>query len=126
MSYSTVQLNYLNFSSAAVQLALFSFRIVKKNNGRAPLEYQRFLTVFNSLPAPPEPLPEPSELLANQKLTDGIFNEKRHGVPSLEELGVSSDSLGTCFYPGGETEALARMKKSLSNQVGANEIDNIR
>ena len=39
-------------------------------------------------------------------------------VPSLEELGHDVSSLGTVFYPGGETEALRRMEESIKKTVG--------
>ncbi len=45
-----------------------------------------------------------------------LMSDKSYDVPKLEELlgKDSSSSLGECLYPGGETEALARMDKYVS------------
>ena len=42
---------------------------------------------------------------------------KDYMVPSLEELGHDVSSLGTTFYPGGETEALRRMEENIKKTV---------
>lgn len=44
-------------------------------------------------------------------------HDEKYGVPTLEELGVNSSELNPCLYPGGETESLKRLEKSLQNEV---------
>lgn len=48
------------------------------------------------------------------------FSEKReekYGIPSLEELGLNTTSLGEELFPGGEQEALRRLDEHMTKTV---------
>ena len=91
-------------------------RIVKQNLGSAPITYQKFLSCFESMGKPVEPVPAPTSLPKTCRLNQEFFLEPEHSVPTLKDLGVDESQLGECLYPGGETSALTRLEKSLENK----------
>ncbi|XP_062995400.1 cryptochrome-1-like isoform X2 [Elgaria multicarinata webbii] len=85
-------------------------RIIIENNGRAPLTYTRLQTLLTSLGPPKKPVPAPS--LENLKDCNTPVKEDHgmeYGIPSFEELGQDPTKAGPHLYPGGESEALARL-----------------
>lgn len=93
--------------------------IIRLNGGKAPQQYQRFLTIVNGLKGEPGPaVPVPKSLLPRtQPPADSREQSDAHcyDCPTLKELKVDLLLLGPNLYPGGETEALARMQRSLAN-----------
>lgn len=75
---------------------------------------QKWISVAESLPAPPRPLEAPASI---PKEALAPLEEGKHLLFDLREQGVDPDSLAPCLYPGGETEALARMEKHLARKV---------
>lgn len=89
--------------------------IIQKNVGKAPTQYQRFLSIAEGLKAP-EPIASPSRLPDHSKpLNDDHENRNIacYDCPTLAELHVDMKLLGPNLYPGGETEGLKRMEKYL-------------
>lgn len=89
--------------------------ILKKNGGAPPLTYQKFLSVASSL-KPGSPVADPQKVLSfctPPKDKMEIKESTVYDVPSLDELGVDKQSLGTYKFPGGETEALSRMEMNI-------------
>ena len=81
--------------------------VIALNHGRPPVSYQSFLSLAGQMP-PPQHFDEPATISCNlSEFSDGEF-----GVPTLEEMGyppLPSPSY-VSKYPGGETEALKRMR----------------
>lgn len=90
--------------------------MVSANLGKAPLTYQKFLSIIESVGSPPKPKNAPLDLPQNCILKSLKIKETEYCVPSLTDLGIIND-LGPCIYPGGETEALNRLEKCLKNKV---------
>ncbi|CAL8370054.1 unnamed protein product [Lota lota] len=93
-------------------------RIIELNGGQPPLTYKRFQTLISRLP-PPEP---PGESLTGGAMGLCVtpladHHADMHGVPSLEELGFDTEGLPTAVWPGGETEALARIERHLERKA---------
>ncbi|XP_064600312.1 cryptochrome-1-like [Liolophura sinensis] len=89
-------------------------KVVSKNNGKVPLTYQGFQVLLNKLGPPPATVTSlNTQLLKGCKCSSVPEDGKVYEVPSLEELGVTCEY--PALYPGGETEALARMERNLSN-----------
>lgn len=44
-------------------------------------------------------------------------HEEEFGIPSLEDLGLDTSSLGPDVFPGGETEALRRLDEHMQRTV---------
>lgn len=90
--------------------------VLKINGGSPPLTYQKFLSVVNSMPKPTTPVDSPNEIPSScvpDKDKLEISNNKCYDVPSIEELGIEKNKLGSLTFPGGETEALKRMEMNL-------------
>ena len=73
-----------------------------------PLTYQKMCSLAAKLGPPPAAEPAPESLPPPGK------PEGEYSVPDLRELGVNPATLGEELYPGGETEGLARMERSLA------------
>jgi len=92
-------------------------RLLKKNGGNAPKTYQKFLDVMGKAGPVPESLPTIEKIAESSKASkDPLASDKKYDTPSLEELKIKQDELGANLYPGGETEALARMKRFLARK----------
>ena len=44
-------------------------------------------------------------------------HDENYGIPTLEELGQDSSTLGPDLYPGGEQEALRRLDEYIQRTV---------
>lgn len=92
--------------------------ILQNNLGKAPMQYQRFITLTESI-RDPEPISPPKPLNATSKpVLDDLesVDISCYDIPSLTELKVDSYLLGANLYPGGETEALKRMGNILKDK----------
>lgn len=91
------------------------YAILAKNLGKPPMQYNRFLTLAEHFKVP-EPVAAPKTLSNTSKPPKDhkeLENERCYNCPTLAELKVDIDALGANLFPGGETEALDRMKQSL-------------
>lgn len=95
-------------------LKFYFYRIVKANGGSPPLTYQKFNSILVKIGAPEAAVAAPQQIPAQCKTS---VSEDLYRVPALEELAVDLTGLGEEKYPGGETEALARMEKYMNKQV---------
>ena len=89
-------------------------KIVKANKGVTPTTYQKFTTIVSGLGAPPKPVEAltKSNFPADCKIQEkSVLSDATYNVPNLKELGVDESKLFPCKFPGGEKEALKRMKK---------------
>ena len=93
-------------------------RIIKHNNGTAPLTYKKFLAIVRSLGNPEHPCTTLDvHLLAGCSTPVSEDHEEKFGVPSLNELGLDVSKLSTEIWHGGETEALKRLDRHLERKV---------
>ncbi|XP_037072142.1 LOW QUALITY PROTEIN: cryptochrome-2-like [Pollicipes pollicipes] len=83
-------------------------RVCAANGGRAPLTYQKMVSLAGQLGAPPAAEPAPASLPAPGKCPG------EHAPPTLHELGVDAERVPAELYPGGETEGLARLERHLA------------
>lgn len=93
--------------------------VIRKNNGKPPLTYQKFLAVADGLGKIKEALPVPErvpDFCKPSPDSQEILNQSCYEPPSLAELGVDVSELGENLYPGGESEALSRLNKILQNK----------
>ncbi|XP_061600844.1 cryptochrome circadian regulator 5 [Cololabis saira] len=89
-------------------------RIIEENNGKPPLTYNRFQVVLKALGQPKKPIPAPTmEDMRDVKTPCSGKDEEQYGIPSLEELGLDTTSLGEEMFPGGEQEALERLDEHM-------------
>lgn len=89
-------------------------QVVRKNLGKPPLTYQRFLSVAESLGKISAPISLPKAVATfSIPLADNLEskNPMCYDPPTLQELGVKDEELGENKFPGGETEALKRLEK---------------
>lgn len=92
--------------------------ILKKNSGRPPLTYQKYISLTTTLkiPEPVEvPVMVPSTCFPKPDVDEQSL-PNCYDPPSLEELGVKLEDLGICKFPGGETEALRRLKEHMERK----------
>ncbi|XP_050077460.1 cryptochrome-1 [Anopheles maculipalpis] len=94
--------------------------IVKKNAGKPPLTYQRYATLASACKIPPA-LPAPQKLPAKCTAPASDNEERKNSAcydpPTTKELGVDENTLSSCKFPGGETEALRRMEEVLGRKA---------
>ena len=83
-------------------------RVLAANTGKPPLTYQKMVSLAAKLGPPPAAEPAPQSLPEPGR-PDGEFS-----VPTLPELGLDPATLEPELYPGGETEGLARLERSLA------------
>ncbi|XP_055837387.1 cryptochrome-2 [Episyrphus balteatus] len=91
--------------------------VLRRNMGKPPLTYQKFLSLVEKLPVP-EPASEPGKLpKSNQPSADEeeTLNPKCYDPPSIAEVIERVQELGINKFPGGETEGLRRLDESLKN-----------
>lgn len=94
--------------------------VIRKNNGKPPLTYQKFLAVADSLGKIKEPLPVPEnvpDFCTPPPDSLERDNKNCYEPPTLFELRVDVEKLGENLYPGGESEALNRLCKVLQNKT---------
>ncbi|GCC34846.1 hypothetical protein chiPu_0013323 [Chiloscyllium punctatum] len=92
--------------------------IIERNGGQPPLTYKHFQTLISRM----ESIEIPVETITAEdmgKCTTPIFDDHddKYGVPSLEELGFDTEGLSSAVWPGGETEALARLERHLERKA---------
>ena len=85
--------------------------------GRPPLTYQKMVSLLKSLGEPAEPVSAPIDLPKPCRTSPDIMVDNKYDVPTMQELGVDQSQLVICPYPGGETEGLARLDRSLARKV---------
>lgn len=99
-----------------------TYSVIKQNGGKAPLTYQKFLSVVESMPLPDPALDAPKNIPEKCKPdldSEELKDPKCYDVPSMPELfslidlKMKESDLGECKFPGGENEALDRLKKVL-------------
>ncbi|TRY96587.1 hypothetical protein DNTS_007577 [Danionella cerebrum] len=73
-------------------------RIIEENNGKTPMTYVRFQSVVAAI----------GVITLHSK-----DHEEHFGIPSLEDLGLDTSSLGPDLFPGGEQEALRRLDEHM-------------
>ncbi|XP_051973159.1 cryptochrome circadian regulator 5 isoform X2 [Xyrauchen texanus] len=89
-------------------------RIIEENNGKPPLTYVRFQSVIKAIGPPQKPVPAPTKEDMNGVSTPFSKNhEEEFGIPTLEDLGLDTSSLGPNLFPGGEQEALRRLDEHM-------------
>ena len=86
-----------------------------KNGNKVTLAYQSFQGLLAKVGPPEKPLPDAKVKKFNE-LEDFKFKNEYQLPASLSEMGVGEEECGKCLYPGGETEALARLKSKFSNE----------
>ncbi|CAL8094569.1 unnamed protein product [Orchesella dallaii] len=90
--------------------------LIKTNKGQTPKTYQKFLDVMTKTGQPPKSISSVASIPVHVKdplLSSTVYNTP---TPTLDELNVNTVELGPHLFKGGETEALQRMEKSLSNK----------
>jgi cryptochrome len=100
-------------------------KVINANLGKAPMTYQKFVSVAEGLGPPPKAISAPTEVPAGySKLHEGSLKipeeEDVFGnidAPLLSDFGLDEGSLEPCLFPGGETEALKRMEQNLARKV---------
>ncbi|XP_016976032.1 cryptochrome-2 [Drosophila rhopaloa] len=93
--------------------------VIAKNLGKAPITYQKFLGIVEQLKIP-KVLGVPEKLKRiNDPPKDEVEQEDStaYDCPTMEQLVKRPEELGLNKFPGGETEALRRMKESLSDEL---------
>lgn len=92
--------------------------IIKRNFGKPPLTYQKFLSLTESLGKVSQCVDTPNKITFCTPQSDSLETKDNacYDPPTLQELGVNVDDLGPNLYPGGETEALSRMHKYTSQK----------
>lgn len=89
------------------------FRIIDKNNGKAPLTYHQFQAIIASMEPPPQSEPIiTQETIGNARTPLQDDHDDKYGVPTLEELGFDTEGLKPPIWNGGETEALGEFEES--------------
>lgn len=91
-------------------LNYFNYRIIEKNNGKAPLTYHQFQAIIASMePPPPAEATIVAETIGHAYTPVSDDHDERYGVPTLEELGFDTEGLKPPVWIGGETEALCKL-----------------
>ncbi|XP_072142610.1 cryptochrome-1-like isoform X5 [Dermacentor andersoni] len=88
-------------------------RILERHGGKTPLTYRQFQGVVVDMEPPAQPLPAP-ETLPRTPIDED--HDERFAVPTLAELGFDMDNLKAAVWPGGETEALARLERHMERK----------
>ncbi|XP_055595050.1 cryptochrome-2 [Uranotaenia lowii] len=92
--------------------------ILKKNNGKVPLTYQKYGSLASTCKIP-EPVPVPNPI--PDSCTPKQDQEERkdahcYDPPTLDQLQVDEKNLGECKFPGGETEGLRRLQEYMKKK----------
>uniref|UniRef100_A0A1A7YGJ9 Cryptochrome 5 n=2 Tax=Nothobranchiidae TaxID=405002 RepID=A0A1A7YGJ9_9TELE len=93
-------------------------RIIEENGGKPPLTYNRLRELARKLGPPKKPIPAPT--LEDMKVVTTPRSEKeqkKYGIPTLEELNLDTTALGEELFPGGEQEALRRLDEHMKRTV---------
>ncbi|KAL6116676.1 cry1 [Pungitius sinensis] len=93
-------------------------KIIELNGGQSPLTYKRFQTLIgrmDSVEVPAESVG--ADVMGKCRTPMSEDHDDKFGVPSLEELGFDTEGLSSAVWPGGETEALARLERHLERKA---------
>ncbi|XP_046812613.1 cryptochrome-2 isoform X1 [Lucilia cuprina] len=91
--------------------------VIQKNQGKAPLTYQKFLSLVEKIKVPlPEDKPIKLTCSLPAKDTWELKDENCYDVPTLKDLVKKLEDLGPLKFPGGETEALKRLTASMADE----------
>ncbi|XP_055925204.1 cryptochrome-1-like isoform X1 [Argiope bruennichi] len=90
-------------------------------NGKVPLTYQAFVNSADKIGLPSKPVPSVDllkDLVKEQGRNTPVDDDYdvKYSVPTLKEVNVNESELNPCLYPGGETEALARLERVTLNE----------
>ncbi|XP_068117815.1 cryptochrome-2 [Hyperolius riggenbachi] len=93
-------------------------KIIELNGNSPPLTYKRFQAIVSRMELPRRP----TASITRQQMEPcraeiKSTHDETYGVPSLEELGFPSDHQKAAIWPGGETEALARLDRHLERKA---------
>ena len=91
-------------------------KLLKNNFGKAPLTYQGLMKLIEKSGKPEISKKAVTSLPTTCQMVPNIAENTEYDVPSLKELNLSIENMFPCLYPGGETEALSRLDKSLANK----------
>ncbi|XP_047437674.1 cryptochrome circadian regulator 5 [Mugil cephalus] len=90
-------------------------RIIEENNGKPPLTYNRMQAIVKALGSPKRPISAPTmEDMKDVKTPCPEKQDHSYELPTLEELGLDTTSLGEEIFPGGEQEALRRLDEHMN------------
>ncbi|NP_001082139.1 cryptochrome circadian regulator 2 L homeolog [Xenopus laevis] len=93
-------------------------RIIELNGHSPPLTYKRFQAIISRMEIPRRPAPSVTRQQMEACRAEIKRNhDETYGVPSLEELGFHRENKGSAIWPGGETEALARLDRHLERKA---------
>lgn len=94
--------------------------VLQSNNNEVPMRYQSFLSLVERKKVPPAVSTTTKHKLKAQHKppadSDELVNAKCYDIPELSELPLKEAELGPNKFPGGENEALERMKTMLSRK----------
>jgi cryptochrome len=86
--------------------------LFKRNNNKVSGTYQSFCDLLKRIGPPPKPVDEPKTPFQKLDIDFDLYK-----IPTLKELEVDESLCGPCLYPGGESEALKRMKMKMKNET---------
>ena len=86
--------------------------LFKKNGGKVCLSYTSMLNLINKVGEPNQPKMDNLSIITPHPLV----NIKEYSIPSLEEIGIDPNKCGPRIFPGGESEALLRMKNIFKDE----------
>ncbi|MED6257224.1 hypothetical protein ATANTOWER_015387, partial [Ataeniobius toweri] len=93
-------------------------RIIEENGGKPPLTYKCLQAIVQKLGPPKKPISAPHlENMKDVKTPCSEKFEEKYGIPTPEELGLESTSLGEELFPGGEQEALRRLDEHMKKMA---------
>ena len=93
--------------------------IVDKNNGTAPLTYQKLQSLLSRIGSPSKSVASPPILPSSSLVSNkDVFNDTNYNVPTLCELGLDETTVEECKFPGGETEGLKRLNEYICEENG--------
>ncbi|XP_077318083.1 cryptochrome-2 isoform X2 [Lithobates pipiens] len=93
-------------------------KIIEMNGNSPPLTYKRFQAIVSRMELPRRPVPSITrQQMEKCRAEIKSTHDDTYGVPSLEELGFPRDNPGAAMWPGGETEALARLDRHLERKA---------
>nr|AWY10934.1 non-photoreceptive cryptochrome [Tritonia tetraquetra] len=92
--------------------------VIAANGNNPPLTYKRFQSILSTLDPPDQPYETVSSHVVKKSATPvADDHDDRFSVPTLDELGFDTDSLGPAKFQGGESEALARLHRHLERKA---------
>lgn len=87
--------------------------LLKRNGNKVTYTYVSMGALLSKIGDPDRPV---AEYAHDFPSLTGLVEPGAHPVPTLHELGVDEKDCGPLLYPGGESEALRRLKESMKNE----------